>query len=376
MSKKITELKVLIVGGGAGGMSASIALARIGVQVELIDINPKWGMLGAGLTITGPTLRAFHMLGVLDDIKQHGYTGDNIQIRKFDTAEPIRMIETPLVEAGVPTSGGIMRPQLHEALWKNMQKAKVPVRTGITFTAIKQDADGVDVEFNDGTHGRYDLVLGADGVNSTVRKTIFPDAPKAEYTGQNVWRVTVPRPQSVERRTFFLGGPSKVGFTPISDSEMYMFVLETGPQVFRKDDELLAPLKELLKDYGGDVAKVRDALNENDRIVFRPLEAFVLPAPWYSGRVLLIGDSAHPTTPQLASGAGMAVEDGLVLELLLKESTDIPQVLERFMARRIERCRLIVEGSMEIGRLEQARATPAEQTAVVDRVLKALCAPI
>jgi 2-polyprenyl-6-methoxyphenol hydroxylase-like FAD-dependent oxidoreductase len=370
------NLKVLIVGGGAGGMSASIALSRIGVQVELIDINAKWGMLGAGLTITGPTLRAFKALGVLDDIKKNGYTGSGIQIRDYATAEPIRLLETPVVEEGVPTSGGIMRPQLHEALYKHMVAAKVPVRTGVTFESLTQDADGVDVVFSDGTQGRYDLVLGADGVNSKVRSTIFPDAPKAEYTGQNVWRVTVKRPPTVERRTFFLGGPLKVGFTPISDTEMYMFVLETAPKMFREETNLHIPLKELLKDYGGDVAKVRDALTADDKIVFRPLEAFVLPAPWYRGRVLLIGDSAHPTTPQLASGAGMAVEDALVLEDLLKKSTDIPLVLADFMARRIERCRMIVEGSMEIGRLEQARAPVAEQTAVVQRVLAALTEPV
>lgn len=375
-TKDASALKVLIVGGGAGGMSAAIALSRIGVDVDLIDNNPKWGMLGAGLTITGPTLRAFNALGVLDEIKAHGYTGAGIQICDYASGEPVRLLDTPPAQVDVPGSGGIMRPQLHEALATHMRKADIPVKLGITVDQLTQDDDGVDVVFSDGDKGRYDLVLGADGVNSKVRKMIIPDAPDAEYTGQNVWRVTVPRPASVARRTYFLGGPLKVGFTPVSDSEMYMFVLETAPKMFRDELNLHIPLKEMLKDYGGAVATVRDALTEKDKIVFRPLEAFVLPAPWYRGRVLLIGDSAHPTTPQLASGAGMAIEDALVLEDLLKQSTDIPQLLEKFMARRIGRCRMIVEGSLEIGRLEQTRAPVAEQTAVVQRVLAALTEPV
>lgn len=374
--KQVTDLKVLVVGGGSGGMAAAIALSRIGVGVDVIDINEQWGMLGAGLTITGPTLRALHALGVLDDIKKNGYTGDGIQVRDYASGEPIRLLDTPLVEAGVPSSGGIMRPQLHEALAKHMRQAQVPVRLGITVDELAQDAQGVTVRFSDGSSGRYDLVLGADGVNSKVRGMIFPDAPRAEYTGQNVWRVTVPRPASIERRTFFLGGPCKVGFTPVSDTEMYMFVLETAPKLFRDESNLHLPLKELLQGYGGEVAQVRDALTAQDRINFRPLEAFVLPAPWYRGRVLLIGDAAHPTTPQLASGAGMAIEDALVLEDLLQKSTDIPMLLLDFMARRVGRCRMIVEGSMEIGRLEQTRAPVAEQTAVVQRVLAALTEPV
>jgi 2-polyprenyl-6-methoxyphenol hydroxylase-like FAD-dependent oxidoreductase len=117
-------------------------------------------------------------------------------------------------------------------------------------------------------------------------------------------------------------------------------------------------------------------LNEASEIVFRPLEGFFLPPPWHRGHVLLIGDAAHPTTPQLASGAGMAVEDALVLAEEVARAASVPEALLAFMARREERCRLIVESSIEIGRLEQARAPVAEQTAVVQRALQILTAPI
>ena len=373
---KIT-LKILIVGGGVGGMSTAIALARTGVQVELIDIDKNWGALGAGITITGPTLRAFKDLGVLDEIMALAYTGQGIRI--CDTqGNTLKLLDTPMPpDAGVPGSGGISRPALHDILARRMRASGTPVRVGLTVDALRELSDSVEVTFSDGTQGVYDLVVGADGVNSKVRKLIIPDAPAPQYTGQYAWRVTIPRPAEIDRRTYFLGGPHKVGLTPTSGHDMYMFILEKSEQVWRAATELRAPMQKLLESYGGVIGQIRDNLKDGDNINFRPLEGFILPAPWFRGRVLLVGDAAHPTTPQLASGAGMAVEDGLVLaDELMRAGNDVPQTLLSYMARREPRCRLIVSGSMEIGRLEQARAPIEEQTAVVQRTLAALMAPI
>jgi len=358
-------------------MSTAIALARTGVQVELIDIDKNWGALGAGITITGPTLRAFKDLGVLDEIMALAYTGQGIRI--CDTqGNTLKLLDTPMPpDAGVPGSGGISRPALHDILARRMRASGTPVRVGLTVDALRELSDSVEVTFSDGTQGVYDLVVGADGVNSKVRKLIIPDAPAPQYTGQYAWRVTIPRPAEIDRRTYFLGGPHKVGLTPTSGHDMYMFILEKSEQVWRAATELRAPMQKLLESYGGVIGQIRDNLKDGDNINFRPLEGFILPAPWFRGRVLLVGDAAHPTTPQLASGAGMAVEDGLVLaDELVRAGNDVPQTLLSYMARREPRCRLIVSGSMEIGRLEQARAPIEEQTAVVQRTLAALMAPI
>jgi len=109
----------------------------------------------------------------------------------------------------------------------------------------------------------------------------------------------------------------------------------------------------------------------------RPLEAFLLPAPWYSGRIILVGDAAHPTTPQLASGAGMAIEDGLVLaDELRRSGGDVARMFAAFMARRYDRCRLVTENSIEIGRREQDGRPPEEQTILVEQSLAKLAEPI
>lgn len=367
----------LIVGGGIGGMSAAITLRKLGVQVDLIELDRDWRVYGAGITITGATLRAFKALGVLGPMIESAYTGDGIQV--CDVAgRHITRVPTPLVaDDDVPSSGGIMRPLLHKILSSRTLELETSVRLGLTVDRLASDAEGVDVLFSDGGTRRYDVVIGADGVFSRVRGLLFPDAPRPEYTGQRVWRLVAPRPPEIDRRHYFLGGPVKVGLTPVSRDEMYMFLLETtARRPIVPDEQLPAELRILLEGYGGVLRDIRDSLGSQSRIVLRPLEGFLLPGPWHQGRVILIGDAAHPTTPQLASGAGMAVEDALVLGDELSRAAGVDEAFAGFMARRYARCKLVVESSMEIGRLEQTRASIDDQTRLVEESLRVLAQPI
>ncbi|WOE42603.1 FAD-dependent oxidoreductase [Acinetobacter chinensis] len=366
--------KVLIIGAGTAGMASAITLSRIGMKVDLIDINPNWGALGAGLTITGPTLRALKQLGVYEEVTEQAYVGDGIQVCD-PQGNPLRILPTPMLEGSdTAGSGGIMRPTMHSIMHKYVKEAGIEMRLGITADAFDQGRHTVTVAFSDGTSGRYDLVLGSDGVLSKTRQALFPDAPKAEYTGQSCWRLFLKRPASVERRTYFLGGPVKVGFTPVSKDHMYMFLLERCEQRWQEPEDNYKNLKQLLEGYGGILADIRESLTEADNpdINFRPLECFDLPGPWYSGKVLLIGDSAHPTTPQLASGAGMGIEDALVLAEIFEKQADVEIAFAEFMQRREQRCRLVTQSSMQIGQLEQQRAPVEQQTAIVSHALEIL----
>ncbi|TCB50935.1 oxidoreductase [Acinetobacter sp. ANC 4779] len=366
--------KALIIGAGTAGMASAITLSRIGIDIDLIDINPNWGALGAGLTITGPTLRALKQLGVYDEVTEQAYVGDGIQVCD-PQGNPLRILPTPMLEGSdTAGSGGIMRPTMHSIMHKYVKDAGIQMRLGLTADAFDQDDTGVTVTFSDGSTGRYDFVLGSDGVLSKTRQLLFPDAPKAEYTGQSCWRLFLKRPASVERRTYFLGGPVKVGFTPVSKEHMYMFLLERCPQRWQEPEDNYKNLKQLLEGYDGILADIRESLTEadNPNINFRPLECFDLPGPWYIGKVLLIGDSAHPTTPQLASGAGMGIEDALVLAEIFDKQVNVDAAFAEFMQRREQRCRLVTQSSMEIGRLEQQRAPVEQQTAIVSHALEIL----
>ena len=373
----VAPRSILIVGGGIAGMSAAILLARSGVRVDLIDIDAQWKVAGAGITITGPTLRAMQTLGILDEIRALGYTGNGIRVCATD-GSVIAELATPSPKGTeIEGSGGIMRPVLHRILSQHVLARGTNVTLGVTVDSMQQDQDRVHVQLSNGVRASYDLVIGADGLHSRVRGLLLSDAPTPEYTGQCIWRVAVARPASIDRRHFFLGGPVKVGLSPVSREEMYMFLLETrSAPGWMTDERAHVELVHLLEGYGGALRDIRSGLNGTSRIVFRPLEAFFLPAPWHRGNVVLIGDAAHPTSPQLASGAGMAIEDAIVLAEELERAADVAQACNAFMRRRYERCRLVVENSLEIGRREQRGDSVESQTTLVEQSLRALAEPI
>lgn len=366
----------LIVGGGIGGMSAALSMARRGIAVTLIDSDPNWRVYGAGITITGMSLRAFDDLGVLDEIRDRGFVHNGMRPRHFSGAP---LGEPRLAPPGAPPvmlGGGIMRPVLHDILACRVREAGIDVRLGLTADTLDQDDDGVDVTFCDGTTSRFDLVVGADGIFSKTREMIFPDAPGPQFTGQGCWRIVAERPPEIDRAEIYFGGPLKLGMSPISQSQMYVFLLEHVPgNPWFAPDTHVSHLSALMEPFGGNVPAVRAALCEDSQIVYRPLEWLILPDPWYKGRVVLIGDAAHATTPHMASGAGLAVEDGLVLADELASHNSVEAALSGFMSRRLDRARMVVETSVKQGEMEISLADRQSQTDLLVAATRALALP-
>jgi 2-polyprenyl-6-methoxyphenol hydroxylase-like FAD-dependent oxidoreductase len=155
-----------------------------------------------------------------------------------------------------------------------------------------------------------------------------------------------------------MGEDTKLGFNPVSSTHMYMFLLEHRPDYrWVPVEEQPQRLFDLMADWGGIVPEVRKTVMTTNAhtINYRPLEAILLPKPWYRGRVVLIGDAAHATTPHLASGAGMAIEDGIVLADELSRTDSVDAGLARFMERRFDRGKLVVENSLRLGEIEMNR---------------------
>jgi len=370
--------KVLVIGGGFSGMAAAIQLRKQGIGVDLVEIDPGWRSYGAGISMGGASMRALRQLGVIDAFLSEGDGSDGVEVF-IPTGQKVAELPTPRIAGpDVPGNGAIMRPVLARILADATRASGANVRLGCTFTAIEQDNDGVDVTFTDGSTGRYDLVIGADGLYSKVREAIFPDAPKPEYSGQGVWRAVLPRLPEVNGTMMWMGPKIKPGLNPVSKDEMYLFVTEDrATNDFIDPAEFLPRLKALLAPFPAPLLQqVREQLGEDSQIIYRPLESLLMPGPWYRRRVVLIGDTVHATTPHMASGACIGIEDAIVLAEEVAGAGSVDQALDRYLARRWERCRMVVQNSGRLGEIEIAGGDKEEHGRIMRETLMALAQPI
>jgi 2-polyprenyl-6-methoxyphenol hydroxylase-like FAD-dependent oxidoreductase len=349
--------KVLVVGGGIGGLSTAIALRRRGVAVDVVELNPKWDVYGVGIIQPSNALRALATLGLADAAVAQGH---GMEGSKLLTSDGHLIHDQPaprLAGPQFPPMNGITRPRLHAIFTEAVLAAGADVRLGETVTQIDQDEDGVHVVFSDGTTGDYDLLVGADGINSRTREMVFDPELVPEFTGQVCWRYNVPRPPEVTELWMFLGSNGKAGFCPLSDELMYVLYIEEPPpgDVWVKPAGSAALLRERIAEFGGLMGEMRDRhIVDDDAVVYRPVERVFLEGDWYRGRVVLLGDAAHATSPHVGQGAAMAIEDAVVLAEELATDAPIHEALARWNARRRPRARSIYDISRQIQELELA----------------------
>jgi 2-polyprenyl-6-methoxyphenol hydroxylase-like FAD-dependent oxidoreductase len=354
--------RILVIGGGFAGTSAAVMLRRSGASVDLVEKNPQWTMDGAGISIGGATLRALDTIGVFERFLEEGYgAGDGIDVRT-PTGALIAQFPTPrLIAPHLPGNGAILRPVLGRILTDAMLASGAIARLGTTVQDLDDDGDSVDVTFSDGSRGRYDLVVGADGLSSNTRRRVFPGAESPRFSGQGAWRAVVPRPANIVTTTMWIGPDLKVGVNPISREQMYLFVNEKKTVNDRiPDAELLPRLRALIEPFVDPaLRRLLSSLGDDSLVLYRPMDNLLLPLPWHRGRVVLIGDAVHATTPHLAAGAGIGIEDGIVLAEELAAASTVDDGLTAFENRRWERCRMVVENSERLGEFE---ATPGMET--------------
>ena len=368
--------KVLVIGGGVGGVAAVLRLREAGIVVDLIDIDANWGVYGTGVTLSVLTLRALSDLGLSKEIMAEGNCYDRVTLCTKEGHVIQNMPMPRLYSPDVPAEGGILRPALHAIMKRKVLASGATVRTGVTIETLEDKGSAVHVAFNDGTEGSYDLVIGADGLFSKVRGMIFPDAPKPSFTGQACWRAVFDIPDGWDCGRMYLSEKVKIGFTLCSPDKMYMYLLEHVPgNPRRKQEELPGLLRGLMKGFGDVPGALRETISSETPIIYRPLESILLTDTWNKGRVVLLGDAVHATTPHLASGAGSAVEDAIVLGDELTSSPSVEQALANYNSRRIPRASLVVNNSLKIGELEMTGQPMQEQAALMSASIKAIAEP-
>jgi 2-polyprenyl-6-methoxyphenol hydroxylase-like FAD-dependent oxidoreductase len=205
---------------------------------------------------------------------------------------------------------------------------------------------------------------------------LFPDAPEPAFTGQAVWRYNLPRPNDVVNLQAYTGRVG-LGLVPLSHELMYMFVTSPEPgNPWLPVEGRAAAMRKRLEGAAPQIAKIAEQITDDHAVVYKPLETLFVEGPWHKGRVVLIGDAVHATTPHLGQGAGMAIEDSLVLAEELARAETPQEAFERFQERRHERCKFIVDSSNAVGDYQLGRRDSLDYPALTREMFERTAAPL
>ncbi|MFF4906338.1 FAD-dependent oxidoreductase [Streptomyces sp. NPDC001260] len=370
-----TPRTVLVIGGGAAGNAATILLRRAGLAVDLIEAKDDWNATaGSGITLQGNALRVLRELGVWERIKDSGFGFGSVGIT---TPDGTVLHEARDIRTGgddLPATVGMQRPQLQRILIDAVRASGASVRLGTRAESLEQDGDGVTVRLTDGTEGRYDLVIAADGLGSATRAAIGITT-KPEPTGMAIWRVATPRPAGVTRTDLAYGGPAYIaGYCPTSDTTIYAYVVEANRDRASIPPETYADeMRRLASAYGGFWPEITEHITDPAKVNYTWFDRLLVEGSWHRGRVVLIGDAAHCCPPTLAQGAALSLEDAWVLAQLLTASEEWNDALfQAYYERRIARVRPVVEASVQIGQWQLDGVRDADLPGLMGRTMTML----
>ncbi|MFF4414530.1 FAD-dependent monooxygenase [Streptosporangium sp. NPDC001559] len=342
----------MIVGGGIGGLAAAVALGRRGWEVEVWERASEFAEIGAGISLWPNALRALGELDLGETVQGLGAVEAAGGVRdragrwlsRTDGAEIERRFGLPMVI--------LHRAELVRVLVESLP-AEV-LRGSTEVTGVRDDGDGVVVSHQGGTR-RVDLVVGADGLHSTVRRHGWPAAAGPRYAGYTAWRmVSGPLPRGLGEGAAFWGRGERFGFTSMPGGRAYCFATATVPAGEAAAGGEHAELTRRFGGWADPIPALLAAVPASD--VLRH-DVYDLPplASFMSGRVALLGDAAHAMTPNLGQGACQALEDAVVLAACLDE----PGGLDRYDELRRARTQMVARRSARLGAIGQLAWPPA-----------------
>ncbi|MFF9011580.1 FAD-dependent monooxygenase [Streptomyces sp. NPDC014870] len=345
-----------VVGGGIGGLAAALALHRRGWRVEVLERAPRFTEIGAGISLWPNALRALEALGTADTVRALGAVEKAGGVRdrrgrwlsRTDTAALVHRFGHPLVV--------LHRADLLRALTEALPAECL--RPGSEVSAVHDDGQGLVVQHTGGA-SRADLVIGADGLRSTVRRALWPEAPDPRYAGYTAWRmVTEPLAEPPAEGAATWGRGERFGYTALPGGRMYCFATASLPpgaasgttehaELLRRFGAWPDPIPSLL------AAVPAEAVLRHDLYELPPLRSFV------RGRVALLGDAAHAMTPNLGQGACQALEDAVTLAACLDDTPDVTAALRSYDRLRRPRAQAVARRSARLGAIGQLAWPPA-----------------
>ena len=349
-------MRVLIAGGGIGGLAAALALLKMGHEVEVHEQAPELKEVGAGLQLSPNGTHVVYALGVGDELKALSCEAEGKEIRIWNTGETWKLFD--LGKLAVERYGfpyfTVYRPDLLLVLERAVRRARPEaIRLSSKAVGFTQTGDKVTLDLEGGATATGDVLVGADGVHSRIRQGLF-GADKPQFTGVIAWRGVVPMgklPQHMVRMvaTNWVGPGGHVVHYPLRGGEVMNFVYALERSDWQIESwTARGTNEELTRDARGWHEDVQ-TLVRNIPVPYK--WALMVRPPmdrWSIGRVTLLGDACHSMLPFLGQGANSAMEDGYVLARALTElQGDVPSRLERYENARRNRTRRAVEGSAD-----------------------------
>jgi len=340
--------KITIIGAGIGGLTTAIALRKKGFEVEIFENSSSFKKAGSGINLAINAMQVFKRLGVYDDIfRKANYT--HIMCARDEQLNPLTTVNMKSFEEkyGVKTVA-IHRADLHEILVEHI--GETPIYLNKKLERLEQSKDKVQLFFEDGTTHEADVVIGADGIHSKVRNSVFPtseirDAQQVCWRG--IAKMQIGEQHRVELNEIW-GRGHRFGFVPISQDEVYWFGLISKNRFTGKDMDLTR----IFSDFDALVTKIiaatpKDELLCNEIWDLKPLQK------WYDGNVCLLGDAAHATTPNMGQGACQAVESAMALSICMSEESHPEKAFARYQEMRLAKANSVIKSSWMLGKIAQ-----------------------
>jgi 2-polyprenyl-6-methoxyphenol hydroxylase-like FAD-dependent oxidoreductase len=343
-------MKVLVVGAGIGGLVLARALELAGIECEVFERARAFAPVGAGILVQAGAMLALRRLG-LDGAVQAA--GCEVTLGQGIAASGKTLQATPMDFLGEAVGARVIaihRARLHEIFHGALERTKVSL--GKQCAGFEDDGQSVSVRFDDGARERGDLLVGADGLHSAVRPGVVGETP-LRYAGYTSWRGIAPRISDVAdgRVAEIWGRGLRFGYAAVSASEIYWFAVANAPEGGR-DEDARAVVLEKFRDFCAPAPALVEA-TPKERVFRTDIHDRAPVATWSRGRVTLIGDAAHPTTPNLGQGGCMAIEDAVTLAHYLAKEPTHERAFAAYEAKRVARTSRIVEASRSFGKIAQ-----------------------
>ncbi len=342
-------MKATITGGGIGGLTTAIALRQKGIEVEIFEAANEFKMAGSGITLAINAIQIYQRLGLSEKLQQAGNRLDGIQICN----QKLKVLSTANISSlnklyKVQTIA-IHRATLHKILLDELKDC--PIHMAKQLKTLNQQKGKINLEFEDGTKHQCDLLIGADGIHSVVRRSIFTDTVE-RYAKQLCWRgiadFDLGKDYHFMAREAWAPG-SRIGIVPIGPNTVYWYACKT----YRDSaDEVKDKLSEFAATYPPFVGRLLSA-TKKENIIVAELGDLQPIAEWYKGNICLMGDAAHATTPNMGQGANQAIESAWVLSECLSEEKDLTKAFAKYQKMRQAKAVSVVNTSWKIGKMAQ-----------------------